>query len=202
MGFRSQLKACLEWRVRSDELTSDDARVSLLGTKDSEENFIELGYVAKYKNKFYWAVTNAKLPGKTSIAAMTRDQEKCCRQLRKFVVECMYHLHKAQQPAPITPFPYSLSELDLSVCAESAAESPDESFSSGFEYGIAYALQRLGLSKLPPDSTKIAAQNMHGAISYHKEMPERKTAYGTYEAGITLTVGSSQEWLYRFKQTR
>ena len=203
MGSRlDEINKLLVWSQRQDDTNDADHRVAVLYLSVAQEK-VEMGYVGLHKGKFYFAVTNKKLPGRTTINRRTRDCEKCCRHLKKFVASCLYITHKLKEPLP-PPHLYQLSILD-EVTADIAREnSESQSFEDGFASGIAYALRRLGLDKLPPDWATYAVQDQSGAVTYYEEMPERNPAYGTYTSdkrSEKMHVGSDLHWFYQYTRT-
>ena len=204
MSVKGELRRKLKWYERSDALTENDMRVARLAFEASPNDYAEMGYVAQYKGKYYWAIVNPKLPGATSISKPTRSSEKCCKQLEKYVLSCLARSFAVSQPLPQKVNKYALSVDDYIqelVCKNNS----DRSFDAGFEYGVAYALRRLGIKELPPSWAAWASQDMSGKITYHEEKPVPVQSYGKHSSTKqqrSPQVGSSFHWFYSVRSIK
>lgn len=203
MSIKGELRSKLKWYERSDALHEDDMRIARLAFEVAPQEYTDLGYVAQHNGKYYWAVVSPKLPGKTSIAAPTRSSEKCCKQLEKFVLSCLARAFLASKPlTQIEKYPLSIADyVHELVCRDGS----DLSFESGFEYGVAYALRRLGIKELPPDWAAWASQDSSGRITYHEDKPSPNASYGVHESSkqtVRAQVGSTFNWMYSLKRIK
>lgn len=203
MSITSALRAKLKWYERSDKLTEDDNRVARLAFEARPQEYVDMGYVALYKGKYHWVVVNKKLPGCSSIATPTRSCSKCCKQLEKFVLGCLFRAYNLKQPLKDLQ-PYDLSIFDWSQSYMCEVLS-NHTFEEGFQYGVAYALRRLGIKELPPDWAAFVSRDQSGRVVYHEEQPTPVPAYGRHESSEQSSQqksGSSFHWFYSVKRIR
>lgn len=204
MSVKEELRSKLKWYERSDALTENDTRVARLAFEATPQSYVEMGYVSQYKGKYYWAIVCPKLPGVTSIAHLTRNSEKCCKQLERFVLSCLARAFKYSKPLPAKLERHSLSVEEYQQALACQLDS-DQSFEAGFEYGISYALRRLGMNGLPPEWAAWASQDSSGNITYHEEKPIPVQSYGRHSSTKQQSrpqVGSTFHWFYSVRSLK